>query len=990
LNAANDAARRTAAGFSQKNLKSPQAGRIVAGMVAGTDLPASVGFGRFRVLPHRREIIADGKPIKLGVRAFDILMALIEARGAVVTKTAVMARVWPGRIVEENNLQSHISALRAALGPDRDLIRTVSGRGYQFIGEIQAWSDGDDQRAGLGPEEVESGALPPTNVPEPVSELIGRDDELAEVVNLMGAHRLVTLTGAGGIGKTRLAVALARELRPHFADGVWLAQFSPLADPKLVPAAVASAVGLELGGEASVQSVAQGLAERRLLLVLDTCEHVIEVAASMAGAALRAGPELRILATSREPLRAEGEWIYSVPPLPVPTTDSERQDLFEYGAIRLFLERRRAADPRSVPNPPLVELIAAICRRLDGIPLAIELAAARAPALGVEGLAANLDDRFNLLTGGRRTALPRHQTLRATLDWSYALLDEPERILLRRLAVFAGTFDLDAVRVVVTGPELSALTAVDGITSLIMKSLVVTEGDGVAHYRLLDTTRAYAAGKLDESGEREPLARRHAEYYRDIFERAEFEWESRPTAEWLTDHTWRVDNIRAALDWAFSPSGDASIGVALATAAAPLWMHLSLVDRCRSRAEQALAALGENRGDPRGEMKAHAALAASLMYIRGAAVPEVGAAWARTFELAENLADTEFQLQSLYGLWAFHINSGRQRVALQLAQRFCTLPVSSSEPFAKLLGERMLGISEHHLGDQPCARRRLEGVLAAYVTSGTSVASNYRHVVHFQIVPQVMAGAFLARTLWLQGDADQAARIAQNSVEEANAANHANSLGYALGLGACLIALWRGDTDMADGYVRMLLDHSTRYGLSFWLAFGRCYQGQLVIRRGDVTTGLQLLRAGLSEFTEGNTTSRFIAAEMAEALRQAGRIGEGLAVIEAAVKRSQSDEELWATAELLRIKGELVRMQGTPEASAAAEDQFRRALELSRQQGALSWELRAAVSLARWLRDRGRPAEAVEALRPVYDRFTEGFDTADLVAAKGRLLELGG
>jgi tetratricopeptide (TPR) repeat protein len=378
------------------------------------------------------------------------------------------------------------------------------------------------------------------------------------------------------------------------------------------------------------------------------------------------------------------------------------------------------------------------------------------------------------------------------------------------------------------------------------------------------------------------------------------------------------------------------------------------------------------------------------MYIGGAAVPEVGAAWARTFELAENLADTEFQLQSLYGLWAFHINSGRQRVALQLAQRFCTLPVSSSEPFAKLLGERMLGISEHHLGDQPCARRRLEGVLAAYVTSGTSVASNYRHVVHFQIVPQVMAGAFLARTLWLQGDADQAARIAQNSVEEANAANHANSLGYALGLGACLIALWRGDTDMADGYVRMLLDHSTRYGLSFWLAFGRCYQGQLVIRRGDVTTGLQLLRAGLSEFTEGNTTSRFIAAEMAEALRQAGRIGEGLAVIEAAVKRSQSDEELWATAELLRIKGELVRMQGTPEASAAAEDQFRRALELSRQQGALSWELRAAVSLARWLRDRGRPAEAVEALRPVYDRFTEGFDTADLVAAKGRLLELGG
>ena len=255
-------------------------------MVAGSDLPASVGFGRFRVLPHRRELLVDGQPAKLGGRAFDILLALIEARGAVVSKNALMARVWPGRVVEENNLQSHISALRAALGRDREVIRTVSGRGYQFVGEILALPEGGDDRASLGPKAADPGALPPTNVPEPVSELIGREDELAEVVNLMGAHRLVTLTGAGGIGKTRLAVALARELRPHFADGV------------------AAAVGLELGGEASVQNVAQRLAGRRLLLVLDTCEHVIEIAASMAEAALGAGPELRILATSRELLKA--------------------------------------------------------------------------------------------------------------------------------------------------------------------------------------------------------------------------------------------------------------------------------------------------------------------------------------------------------------------------------------------------------------------------------------------------------------------------------------------------------------------------------------------------------------------------------------------------------------------------------------------------------------------------------------------------------------
>jgi predicted ATPase/DNA-binding winged helix-turn-helix (wHTH) protein len=436
-------------------------------MIAVADLPVSVGFGRFRVLPHRREMIADGKPTKLGGRAFDILMALIEARGEVDTKDVLMRLVWPGRVVEENNLQSHIAALRAALGPDRDLIRTVSGRGYQFIGEIRVMSVAGDERASPGLEEAESAALAPTNVPEPVSELIGRDDELAEVANLIGAHRLVTLTGPGGIGKTRLAFALACELRSHFADGVWLAQFSPLADPKLVPAAIAAAIGLELGGEASVQSVAQALAGRRLLLVLDTCEHVIEIAASMAEAALGAGSELRILATSRELLKAEGEWVYPVSPLTVPTADVEHEDIFEYGAIRLFLERARAADPRFAPDRRLVVLIAVTCRRLDGIPLAIELAAARVSALGVEGLAARLDDRFHLLTGGKRTALLRHQTMRATLDWSYELLTESERVILRRLAVFAGSFSLQATIEVAAAPEPELAPVVESLASLV-------------------------------------------------------------------------------------------------------------------------------------------------------------------------------------------------------------------------------------------------------------------------------------------------------------------------------------------------------------------------------------------------------------------------------------------------------------------------------------------------------------------------------------------
>jgi predicted ATPase/DNA-binding winged helix-turn-helix (wHTH) protein len=952
-------------------------------MVARADLPASVGFGRFRVLPHRREMIADGKPIKFGGRAFDILMALIEARGEVVTKDVLMRRVWPGRVVEENNLQSHIAALRGVLGRDRDLIRTVSGRGYQFTGEIRTSPEGGDESASLGLEKAESEALVPTNVPEPVSELIGRDDELAEVVNLMGMHRLVTLSGTGGIGKTRLAVAIARELRPHFAGGVWLAQFSPLADPKLVPAVVAAAVGLELGGEASVQSVAEAIAGRRLLLVLDTCEHVIEIAASMAEAALGAGSELRILATSRELLKAEGEWVYRVSPLAVPTADDvEQGDCFEYGAIRLFLERARAADPRFAPNRPPVELIATICRRLDGIPLAIELAAARAAALGVEGLAARLDDRFRLLTGGRRTALPRHQTLRATLDWSYELLTEPERMMLRRLAVFAGPLSLEATIEVAAPPETKLAAVVESLTSLVAKSLVTTEGGGaVVRYRLLDTTRAYAIEKLEESGESEVTARRHAEYYAGLFEQAEAEWEARPTAEWLSDYGRQIDNLRAALDWAFSPGGDASIAVTLAAAAIPLWIHLSLMEECCGRVERAIAAIAAGAGgNARREMQLYVALAQSLTYTRGAAVTEAGEAMAKALEIAESLGNAEYQLRALWGLCSYRFNTGQHCLALTLAKKFYAAAATRPDPFDRLIGERLIGTSQYYLGELPSARHHLERVLAQFVTPAQK-----SEIARFEGAERLSALAYLARILWLQGLPDQAMRAAESCVADARATNHVIPLGQALVVAACPVALWGGDLAAAEHYVEILLDNSRRHALRRWGVFGRCYQGMLAIQRGDFGTGLRLLRATFDEPAVAGSAARLSVFLISAASCHAGQIADRLPEIEEAITRSERTEERWLIAELLRVSGELLLSRGEPGAATAAEDHFRQALDSAHRQGALSWELRAATSLARLWYGQDRRTEALALLQPVYDRFTEGFDTADLKAAKALL-----
>jgi len=471
-----------------------------------------------------------------------------------------------------------------------------------------------------------------------------------------------------------------------------------------VPVTVAAVIGLDVGGgEVSAQRVSQALAGRVLVLVLDTCELVIGAAAALAESVLRAGGTLHFLATSREPLRAEGEWVYPVPPLAVPAEDAEdADDLLRCGGVRLFVERLRAAEPHFAPDRRSAAMIAAICRRLDGIPLAIELAAARAAVLGVEEVATHLDDRFRILTGGRRTALPRHQTLHATLDWSYQLLSEPERVILRRLAVFAGVFRLEAASAVIAGPEIAPAEVVDGIANLVAKSLVtIVAGGTVVRCRLLDTMRAYAIEKLIEAGECQWLARRHAEHCRDLIERAEAEWETRPTAAWPAEYAAEIDNLRAALDWAFSPDGDAQIGVALTAAAVPAWMQLSLLEECRGRVEEALAVLATiAEPDARQEMKLLAALGASRLYTRGG-VPEVASAWTKALELANSLGDPEYQKRALWGLWSFHVNGVDYRTSLSLAHRFGSLAAKSLDPDDRFIGERMIAISHHNLGTPP-------------------------------------------------------------------------------------------------------------------------------------------------------------------------------------------------------------------------------------------------------------------------------------------------
>ena len=948
--------------------------------------PAAIEFGRFSVLPHRRELLAEGRPLELGGRAFDVLLVLIEASGAVVSKDALMNRVWPDRIVEENSLQAQISALRRAFGADRDLIRTIAGRGYQFTGEIRTGSVRPNAPATAEmPQPAPTPSRPPTNLPEPVSELIGRDVELDQILDLSASHRLVTLAGAGGIGKTRLGFAAARRLLPRFADGVWAIELAPLADPELVPVTVATALGLELAsGTASPLSVATALRSKQLMLVLDNCEHVVGAAATMADALLRANPATRVIATSREPLRVEGERVYPVPPLAVPAQGRlNGEDLLSYGAVRLFVERARAAAPRFSPDARVAAAIGGICYRLDGIPFAIELAASRAATLGIEELAARLDDRFDLLTGGRRTALPRQRTLRATLDWSYELLTETERAVLRRLAIFAGGFTLQAASAVAADDEIAAAEVVDRIANLVAKSLVTADSGGAeVRYRLLETTRAYALEKLVQAGEFDVTARRHASRYLDLFSSAEAESETRPQAEWLSIYGRHLDNVRAAFDWAFSPGGDASIGVALTIAAVPLWVQLSLLDECRERVERALANLGDaDAASERARMQLSAALGWSLMYGVGRA-SEAGPAWATTLEIAQRLNDKDYKQRALWGLCIDQFNNGEFRAALGFAKRFAELVANSTDTIDLIMGDRILATSLHYIGDQTNARFHIDRVLAHLAGF-----AQQPQIVRLRFDMRVSTHYFQARILWLQGFADEALRVVEHNVEEGRVIGHALSFCSVLGQGACPIAFLAGDFDAAARYGAMLLDHTEHHPIRLWQLWARCFNGMVMAKRGNITAGLDVLRGELEQGGEAKFLPRFLLplGELAACLGEAGEVAQGLAIVEDALTRCKTRDEGWYLAELLRIKGELILKGDGSEAAAKAEEEFLSALDWARRQGALSWELRAATSLARLLNDQGRAADATALLQPVYGRFTEGFATADVKSAKALL-----
>jgi predicted ATPase/DNA-binding winged helix-turn-helix (wHTH) protein len=935
-------------------------------------LPEEVlSFGPFSLFVTGRQLKRADEPIPLGGRALDLLIALAERAGEVVNYRELISIAWPNVTVDEANLRVQIVALRKALNDGEDgarCISNVAGRGYCFVAPVSHSTTRPTTAEGNA-----DGALP-RKLPLPLARMVGRDEVVRAVSEQLIMGRFVSIVGPGGIGKTTVAISVAHSLLNGFRGAVFFIDLGTLTNPQLVPTAVGSALGFMVQAHDPFGSLVAFLDDKKILLILDNCEHVIDSASELAERVVNEAPQAHILATSREALRVEGEHVHLLYSLESPPVhaDPTAAEVLRYPAVQLFMERAAAAGHRTALNDVDAPIVAAICRRLDGIALAIELAASRAGSLGTRGIAELLDNRFSLLWHGRRTGVPRHQTMNAMLDWSYNLLPEQERAVLSRLSVFVGDFTVEAACSVASGTEADEASSIEALESLLAKSLIsTTQVSESAHYRLLDMTRAYARAKLAERGEADRIARRHAEYYSRFLQRDEIT-RSRIGQHDFSLYAPHIGNVRAALEWALSDRGDPAFGTALVAQAAPLLLGLSLLEECRHLCERALAGLEDKNINAQTEMNLQEALALASMYTRGHD-GSARAAIERGLALAEALEDRPRELQLLASLNLFLVRRGDIRGARAAVERGRSVAQAISDPAGLVWAEWMIGVSHYMSGDQASAQFHIEKGMSLDAEVGSHHANNY-----FGSVNRTGAMVALARVLWLRGFPDRALRTAQKAIDEmSRGRNHPVSVCTSLLYGASVI-FWTGNLSRAWELVEQLIVYAERHALRPYRAGGVGLKGELQVASGEAQAGIESLREALEimQAEQYHVVRTAVMGALAQGLRKIGQLEEALFTIDGAIASATHTGAEFDLPELLRIKGQILAARKDREAATTC---LRASIAKARAQHALSLELRSAMTLARLLREDG--VEARQCVAGVYDRFTEGFDTLDLKSA---------
>ncbi len=944
--------------------------------------------------PAERALTENGVPVEIGARTLDTLIALASRPNEVIGKRELMATVWPDVTVEEGSLRFHIAGLRKALGDGKDgarYIATLAGRGYCFVAPVAR------SASEIGPVAVPEAASPrATFLPARLARMIGREDDIRAITAELLTSRFVTIVGPGGVGKTTVAVAIAHDVLSAFGGDVLFVDFGLLSESRMVPASVASMLGLSIQSDDPVPGLIAFLRERRALVVLDTCEHVVEDAALFTAQIFMAVPGLHILATSREALRVEGEHVHRLSALGVPPDDTAltADATLRFPSARLFVERAKASGAHLDLGDAEAAIVASICRKLDGMALAIELAAGRVEAYGLDQIASLLDQRFTLLWPGQRTAPARQKTLQATLEWSYGLLSECERLVFRQLAVFVGSFTIEAALAVVTSDAGEAAKVFVAIDSLVDKSMILALPTGaMMRYRLLDTARAFALHITDDNSERTASAARHAMYclrWLELF--TQYGGDLLNPAR-RASHLAEMNNVRAALAWCFGGEQYGEFAVSLAAAAAPVFFAMSLLTECQIWSQRAIAALDDGAVGTRREMRLQAALGLSLMWTRGNS-EATSAALKRSNAIAAEHGDALTQILLLTPLHVFHMRLGNFRKAMDCAEQVAGLSRSTDDQEAMALSQILLGFSYHFAGELGRARDALEAGLRR--NTGTELAGQERDPPAFTMSGDALAAPILvlassaaadalARTLWLQGHPTAALEYVNRTLGSPASADHPVTILVAL-MYAISVLIWNGDLDEAGKHIVRFIATAGSYALKSHVVLGRCFEGQLSINRGDTERGIELLRTSLQELRalryELFTTA--FSLSLIEGCLALGRLTEGMALVEAAIGGVETNGDFCYMPELLRVKAQFLRrLPQAPEAAAAAC--LADALALSRRQGALAWELRASIDLARQLAAEGRPEQARALLHPVFAQFADGADTADLRTAKSLL-----
>lgn len=908
-------------------------------------------FGPFTLSPTERLLVRDGVPVRLGGRALDLLIALVDAAGETVSKKDLIARVWPNVLVEEGSLRFHMVAIRRALGEgeggSRYIVNTTS-KGYTFVASVE--------RLELGAPVRPASTSAFKSVPAPSAAVIGRDEEVEVLVANLLQRRLVSIVGPGGIGKTTVAIASAQSVARQFDGDVHFIDLSSISETEFVCSSVASAVGLQTRSD-DLPAVAAHLADRTTLIVLDCCEHVITGAAELAEVLIRNCPNVHILATSREPLRAVGELVYRLQPLAFPPegAGTTAEEALAYPAVRLFVDRAVASCSSFELKDSDAPLASQLCRELDGIALAIELAAGRIEALGLEAITSHFDASIRLMWHGRRTAVPRQQTLGATLDWSFNLLSDEEKRLLCRLSVFAGTFSLDAA-IEICCFDYDKSLAIELIAGLVSKSLVTVDaGEATLRYGMLDTTRSYCWKKLCNTAEEASLSRRFAVYFKDWAQQYEAGNPDRNARDLVAPE---LANLRAALEWLFQDRETGADAVRLAGSLCLLLLQLSKVAECARWAQAALSRMPPVLVGSHLEMRLQDALGQSLMFSKGGGV-EAEAAYRRCIEVAEQLGDSRSTLHLLNGYVVLLHRDGRYTEALATARKTQSLLSELDDPESHAIVDSLMGVALHLVGDVRESMQHWERCFAQ--SAGASLTTTSKLGFDFHI--RALCG--LARSLWLTGQYSRAITVAEETIEKARESGHVVTY--------CIALIWAGSVhvwarnaerleEIADTVERVARQHS----LTPYLAVARITHGQLLIARRRPAEGVELIRRAVEVLHQ----CRY---EMVTSLSM-GILAKGLSDMSlhsAALAMCDEVETLIRTCGdflrmpgLLAIRGHCLAAAGRPQES---EKSYLASIELSRSQGVKSGQLQAAVAFAQHLISAGRSEDARRLLRPLVE-----------------------